>query len=468
MNFDIIAISETWLNSDSNLSLFQIPGYDLCHIDRNDKRGGGVALYVKNCYNYKVSDQMSFAIKDNLECITIEVIFEAKKNIMVSCIYNQPASDTNTLIQTIEELYRNNRKDVYLCGDFNVNLFDYQGQEAIRDFTDTIFSLGLFPLIDKPTRITVQSATLIDNIFSNVLNVSHECGLLLADISDHLPVFCVSNYKLHSEQDNEFIFYRKKCEGSMSMFKEKLNNESWNSVYLTNNAHRSYDIFISIIKRYYNDCFPLKKVLVGNGRKDKPWVTKGLRNACKKKRNLYVKFLKRRSSESEQRYKTYKNKLNSIMTRCKKDYYTNLLQSHKNNIKETWKVLNGILNKNVNKQLKYPDTFIDKGDEVTGDAIVNGFNNFFTNIGPELAASIPDDRGNIHDFLHEPKANSMFLEHVSEVEVLEVVSNMTNKTSTDYNDLSMSFVKDIIMQILHPFTFICNSSLSIVAFSLIA
>ena len=44
ITFDIIAISETWLHSESNLSLFEISGYDFCHVDRKGKKGGGYII----------------------------------------------------------------------------------------------------------------------------------------------------------------------------------------------------------------------------------------------------------------------------------------------------------------------------------------------------------------------------------------------------------------------------------------
>ena len=59
---------------------------------------------------------------------------------------------------------------------------------------DMMFSLGLYPLIDKPTRITDHSATLIDNIFTNELDSKMNSGLLISDTSDHLPIFAVCKY----------------------------------------------------------------------------------------------------------------------------------------------------------------------------------------------------------------------------------------------------------------------------------
>ena len=38
-------------------------------------------------------------------------------------------------------------------------------------------------------------------------------------------------------------------------------------------------------------------------RPDKPWMTNGLKNACRKKNLLYKEFLKTRTDVSEEKYK---------------------------------------------------------------------------------------------------------------------------------------------------------------------
>ena len=70
-----------------------------------------------------------------------------------------------------------------------------------------------------------------------------------------------------------------------------------------------------------------------------------IKNACRKKNLLYLKFLKKRTEECETKYKRYKNKLTAIMRYCEKEYYTDMLVVHKGNIKETWKILNSLINK---------------------------------------------------------------------------------------------------------------------------
>ena len=56
------------------------------------------------------------------------------------------------------------------------------------------------------------------------------------------------------------------------------------------------------------------------------------------------------------------------------------------NIKETWKILNGIIKKHkTHSESEYPDTFIHENKSVNSKMdISNGFNKFFVNIGPNL------------------------------------------------------------------------------------
>ena len=55
-------------------------------------------------------------------------------------------------------------------------------------------SYAFVPLINRPTRVTATSATLIDNIFiNNFENLENSFqGVLVTDISDHYPIFYIN------------------------------------------------------------------------------------------------------------------------------------------------------------------------------------------------------------------------------------------------------------------------------------
>ena len=63
-------------------------------------------------------------------------------------------------------------KLVFVMGDFNVNLLNYESHNETNDFVNTMVFHYLLPHILYPTRVIDHSATVIDNIFSN--NTCHK------------------------------------------------------------------------------------------------------------------------------------------------------------------------------------------------------------------------------------------------------------------------------------------------------
>ena len=56
------------------------------------------------------------------------------------------------------------QKSIFLLGDFNVNLLNYNEHNQTNEFLDSLASNSFIPLILQPTRITSRCNTLIDNI----------------------------------------------------------------------------------------------------------------------------------------------------------------------------------------------------------------------------------------------------------------------------------------------------------------
>ena len=111
-----------------------------------------------------------------------------------------------------------------------------------------------------------------------------------------------------------------------------------------------YKLYRNVLKKH---C-PPKLIKTKNKISSKPWITKGLRNACKKQKVLYKFFLKNRTKDNETKYKVYKNKLTSIKRHCEKIYYFGLIEKSKNDSKATWKTLNNVMNKKRSTS-SYPD-----------------------------------------------------------------------------------------------------------------
>ena len=130
---------------------------------------------------------MTYIVYDLLECLSIELTDLNKEKINDTYLHRQPDSNIYDVVNNSEKRFRNKQRDIYLRIDFNINL-NYNSYNQVNNFLDTIYSLGLFPLITKPIRITSHSATLID-IFTNIYEYVHMNGMIVCDISNHFPVF---------------------------------------------------------------------------------------------------------------------------------------------------------------------------------------------------------------------------------------------------------------------------------------
>ena len=194
--FDIIAISESWLCDNDVIDEYEIENYNMIHVNGNNKIGGGVALYIEKQYEFTQVHEMSYVINDLFEIVTFEKKFNNAKNIVVSCCYRTPGGslqEFNDEINIFLEHYKTN-KSYILCGDFNINTINYDTHKHTKDFADTLLNAGLLPMITLPTRISASNSTLIDNIYTNIINSSTN-GVLIDDtISDHLPIFSCIDY----------------------------------------------------------------------------------------------------------------------------------------------------------------------------------------------------------------------------------------------------------------------------------
>ena len=85
---------------------------------------------------------------------------------------------------------------------------------------------GLHPIISKPTRITSSTNSLIDNIFTKCISDDIYCGLLINDITDHLPIFIVNERNMnHNNSDYQPMHIRNINENTLHKFKMLLNTE---------------------------------------------------------------------------------------------------------------------------------------------------------------------------------------------------------------------------------------------------
>ena len=101
------------------------------------------------------------------------------------------------------------QKSIFLLGYFNVNFLNYNEHNEANEFLNSLASNSFISLVLHPTRITSHSNTLIDNIFSNVIDPDKISSNLTAIISDHLPQFAIIHNMFGNISGNKSNIYER-------------------------------------------------------------------------------------------------------------------------------------------------------------------------------------------------------------------------------------------------------------------
>ena len=192
----------TWINLRLRCEIIIEVILGKTHWSRSQQAQAHTSQLMKNM---KCSTQQ--CLVNCAEVVSLETSLKNGKKALICCIYRAPKTDLEQLNEFISIFCQNTRnKSVYLCGDFNIDLLQYDTNNVTNNFIDHLYSFGLHPLITRPTRITSHSKTLIDNIFTTNLSDIHS-RLIINDLSDHLPIFLIFEYN-HNKSKN--IIYNTK------------------------------------------------------------------------------------------------------------------------------------------------------------------------------------------------------------------------------------------------------------------
>lgn len=75
--------------------------------------------------------------------------------------------------------------------------------------------------------------------------------------------------------------------------------QNWDVICDTD-TNKTYDTFLNIFVTLYEKTCPVKKQNIGEKQKDRPWITKGINNPCKRKNTICREFVKERTIERKE------------------------------------------------------------------------------------------------------------------------------------------------------------------------
>ena len=451
-DIDIYGFCETRLEPNIE-SLYSIPSYVAFHQSRN-RNGGGVSLYIKQCMNPTVINDLCTTETD-IECVAVECLIGTQK-IFVAEVY-RPHKNINVFLSKIEELLayirHNNFSRWYIMGDLNIDLLKSEDNEVIR-LINLMSSNASFCTINKPTRLDDRrgTATLIDHIWTSDINNNSSNSIIWDDLTDHFPVCSMFRTK-SSKISCKSIVRRKFSEANKVAFSNELTNVAWDEIYAMDDANIAYDSFINTISTAYNKYFPkaIVKVKPQPNQTNSPYMTSELRDMFREKRRLH-RLAKRWPITYKQRYIDFRNRFNGQIKTARDDYYKSLLQNSSGDSKATWRVINNVLGRTKSNDQQ----LIEKSDDKLSHA--DFINKYFIETVHDMKSNsqdIPPD--DFKQYMNPPAIQSIYFHPVKPEEVKKYITSIKTK-ACGVDDIAPDIVKLTVEAICKPLTHLINLS----------
>ena len=457
--YDILSLSETWLDENTPTAACSIDHYAFERKDRKS-HGGGVGCYLKEDIKYTRRYDLE---SDSLECMWLELKQRGRSAYFLGVFYRKPDNSIDQLIELEEniETVLSQSNNVIIMGDFNVNMMAQNTFTAKIDEMCNILQVN--QVIKEPTRITPHSKTLIDLIFvSKSLGDLHS-GIHSVGLSDHSLVYVIMKFerKKNKPTITSFRSFRKFNE---TKFKEDLSNCCWDTVIDTQCIEKAWDNFKETFNNICNKHAPLKTVRKKvNGA---PWITEEYlsiareRDYYKRKHDVIRDGNDAKKKEYWGKYKLLRNKANNTNKKLKKIYYNNTIEKTGNDMKKTWKVIKDLL-ANTKRSDNY-ECLID-GDKIkdTKD-LANQFNKHFYQASENLSSSTDTEEdidlnamGTLREVSSRFKFSELSVEYVS-----AELQSIDSTKSTGVDGMHPKLLKTAANHIAKPLTTIFNKSLN--------
>jgi hypothetical protein len=352
----VICLQEIWKLANSDM--YTLKGYHplVFKTRANNVQGGGVGLYVSSELNFSVLAVQSIFIDRIFESIMVEIEFSRNQKIVVGSLYRPgnhpvltPKDQFTQFCDLLTNLFDNmnsSSKKFFIFGDTNIDVLKYGSNTEATDFIDLIFSHGVVQTVNKPTRVTNVSATLIDHVLTNTVDLSSlSTTILINKISDHFPIIQVIGQS-KTDSAPKFLESRDFSETNIIRFREALSGLDWSHVTNETNTQISYNNFSDTFLSLYDVYFPLtRKKFNKNYHKIEPWITGGLLVSRRNKILLAKNCHLFPSVEGTNSYKRYLNMYNLLLRESKKMYFAAELKKNQSNIKKSWELINKAINK---------------------------------------------------------------------------------------------------------------------------
>ena len=299
-DFDIICLSETFLNSEYSRDdeRLQLEGY--APMIRSDhpsgSKRGGVCLYYK--------ENIPFIRRDDLECDEC-IVGEVRVNnskCFITCLYRSPSQnsdETDVFLSKFEQICSSiaieSPKLSLVIGDLNAKSKDWWPEGEDNYCGDELKPLsnilGYTQIINEPTNFEPNSApSCIDLIFASQPELVVDSGVhpSLCNECHHQIVFAKIAFKvfLPPSYEREIWHYNR---ANVELINRAIELFDWEKAFLNTCINEQVQLFNETLLNIFRNFIPHETIKCSY--KNAAWMNRDIKTALRRKNRLFRKYI---------------------------------------------------------------------------------------------------------------------------------------------------------------------------------
>lgn len=487
-DYDVIILTETWLDSSFNNLEFIDDQYEVFRKDRSESdvaatRGGGVLIAVKRNRNL-VCDEFKFDEARSLEAVCVK-LSRNESRMFIYAAYVQSRHVDHSLVEfyrahlrSIEALNvaADTKDTVMVFGDFNFGNkvtwiendigFDYipvlgesneRKSVIARNFTTSMMENGFFQM----TSCQNSSGNVLDLIYTNSpeLTVVSKADFLLipshkSDVC-HVPLMCTIDFApivtadRGADLNDEVYSFRKANYDDIRAHLSSINIEMILRNHL-NDVDKMVDEFYGILRNTFETFIPRTKIRSSN----KPeWYDKEL-SVLKNRRNKeYKRLCEARLTEESPNERPFLDS-KSAFEQHRSDLHDEFIRQQARNLfgkpKEFWRHLNG-----KRKTTGLPDVMHFDGTTATSDEEkASLFADYF-----EKVYAKHDEDATLGSFIADRDDASSHEISIDSCHVMSVLRRMDVNKGSGFDGVASLFLRECAAELADPLAVLFSTSL---------
>ena len=309
---DIILLCETHL-SKQTVGFVNIPDYTHVANCRSTHKDGGTSILIRNDIPFKRRHDLEVFIEREIESTYIEISAKNGKQFIVGSLYHSQNTPEDPLLNHLKEILnkiktKKNHQEIIIGLEHNLDLLKSDQHNPTSKFLELMLDHSMLPTITRPTRITLNSAALIDNVFiSEKLQKNFDSCVLINDMSDHLLTLTL--LKQTKLVDKTPLVYKSRIltNGKIELIKQRLKETDWNGILNSEDCNANFNTFHKELISVMDNVASEVTIRISGHRKFmEPWMTTGIETSNGKCQRLYQKTLAPNCTEEiQQKYKMF-------------------------------------------------------------------------------------------------------------------------------------------------------------------